>query len=92
MTYEVSLTPAAVKYLGKMQKKIARQLVRRLEGLADDPQPRGCVKLKTDKERYRIRSGDYRIIYEIRDKVLLVLVIRIDHRQSIYDKFKRSND
>lgn len=90
MKYEVELTPRASKYLHSLQKKIARQIVGRLEALADDPRPRGCEKIKSDRERYRIRSGNYRIIYEVRDNVLMVLVVRIDHRQSVYERHKRS--
>ena len=90
MKYEVSLTPRAAKYLHSLQKKFARQIIERLEALAGDPRPRGCVKIKSDGERYRIKSGNYRIIYEVRDNILLVLIVRIDHRQGVYDKLKRS--
>jgi mRNA interferase RelE/StbE len=51
--------------------------------LACDPRPEGCKLLKVEK-RYRIRVGDYRIVYEIRDEVLLVLVVRIAHRSDVY--------
>ena len=52
--------------------------------LADNPRPRGVEKLEGRENRYRIRVGDYRVIYEIHDEVLLVLVVRIGHRREVY--------
>ena len=91
MSYRVQLTPRAHKYLKSLQRKIARRIIVKLETLADNPRPHGCRKIKTGRERFRIRAGNYRIIYEVRDKVLLVLVVRIGHRQDIYDKHQRDS-
>ena len=90
MSYRVQLAPKAAKYLRGLPKKIARQIIAKLGSLAATPRPRGCEKIKTDRERFRIHAGNYRIIYEVQDDVLLVLVIRIDHRQSVYKRHKRS--
>ena len=90
MSYQVQLTPKAEKYLKSLPSKFARQLINKLEMLGITPRPRGCEKIKADKERFRIHSGNYRIIYEVHDNVLLVLVIRIDHRQGVYKRHKRS--
>jgi mRNA interferase RelE/StbE len=57
--------------------------VRRIESLAEDPRPPGCQKL-SGRERYRIRQGRYRIIYGIEDAELVVLVVKVDHRGSVY--------
>jgi mRNA interferase RelE/StbE len=51
--------------------------------LADDPRPRGCEKL-SGHERYRLRQGAYRIVYEVDDQVLVVLVVKIGHRRDVY--------
>ncbi|OGF98269.1 MAG: hypothetical protein A2Z86_09670 [Candidatus Glassbacteria bacterium GWA2_58_10] len=90
MSHKVELTPKAEKYLKSMPKKFARQIIGKLELLGENPRPRGCKKIKADKERFRIHSGNYRIIYEVHDDILLVLVIRIDHRQGVYKRHTRS--
>ena len=84
MKYSVKLSTKASKYLKKVPKKVAGQLIAKLESLGEEPRPHGCEKIKEDKGRYKISSGNYRIIYEIQDKNLLILVIRIGHRQDIY--------
>jgi mRNA interferase RelE/StbE len=55
-----------------------------IDSLADDPRPRGAVKLAGDQDFYRLRAGDYRIIYSITDEKLIVLVIAVGHRRDIY--------
>ena len=83
MSHKVELTPKAEKYLKSMPKKFARQIIGKLELLGENPRPRGCKKIKADKERFRIHSGNYRIIYEVHDDILLVLVIRIDVTEEV---------
>ena len=58
MSYQVQLTPKAEKYLKSLAEKYARQIIARLENLREEPRPRGCEKIKADKERYRIKSGN----------------------------------
>lgn len=55
-----------------------------LRALEDDPRSAGCVKLTGSTDLFRLRVGDYRIVYQIQDKVLVVLVIEIGHRREIY--------
>jgi mRNA interferase RelE/StbE len=57
-----------------------------IDGLAEEPRPDGVVKLKGEENAYRVRVGDYRIVYEVRDNVLLVLIVKIGHRREIYRK------
>ena len=64
------------------QADIARVLAR-IEALQDDPRPPGCEKL-SGLERYRIRQGVYRILYEIADEVLTVVVVKVGHRREVY--------
>jgi mRNA interferase RelE/StbE len=54
-----------------------------MEGLADDPRPNGSEKL-SGQERFRVRQGTYRIIYEIRDQELVVMVVKVGHRRDVY--------
>lgn len=82
--YSVQLSRKAAKQLDKIPDKIAFKLFEAIEGLAENPRLNGCKKLK-GRNGYRIRKGDYRIIYEIQDSVLLIDVIAIGHRREIYD-------
>lgn len=70
-----------MKNLPKIEQ---RRIVKRIEILAVEPRPFGAKKLSGEENLYRIRSGDYRIIYQIQDKILLVLVVKIGHRREVY--------
>ena len=82
--YKVELKPKAQKFIKAQSKKIQRQLIKRIEALADNPRPPNYKALHTKKSIYRIRSGDFRIIYQIKDKVLLVIVTRVANRKDAY--------
>jgi mRNA interferase RelE/StbE len=82
--YTVQLAPAAKRQLRKLDRSIQERVVRRLEKLEKDPRPPGVEKLEGDESTYRIRMGEYRIVYEIQDKVLVVLVLKVGHRREIY--------
>ena len=75
------LQPA--KQLRKFDREIYVRIRPVIDALANDPRPSGCTMLTVEK-RYRIRVGDFRIVYEIHDSKLVVLVIRIGHRSSVY--------
>lgn len=83
--YRVLIKPSARKELLAVPTKKDRQrLVRRIELLGDEPRPDGCQKLTAHGDRYRVRQGQYRIVYEIRDKELVVLVVKLGHRRDVY--------
>ena len=84
MTYRVEIRPAAVKALAALAKVDQRRIARQIDGLAKDPRPPGVEKLAGVEGLYRVRSGDYRIVYEIQDERVLVLVVRIGHRREVY--------
>ena len=84
MSYTVQLAPAARRQLRKLDRSIQERVVRRLEKLEKDPRPPGVEKMEGDESTYRIRLGEYRIMYEIRDKVLVVLVLKVGHRREVY--------
>ncbi|VAX37883.1 mRNA interferase RelE [hydrothermal vent metagenome] len=86
MAYTVELTRKADKQLQKLPEETQRRIVRALEELEDDPRPHGSAKLKGEENLYRIRMGDYRIIYSIEDNKLIVIVVRVGHRRDIYNK------
>ena len=82
--YRVLIKPSARKELLAIPTKKDRQrLVRRIELLGADPRPAGCQKLTGGGDRYRVRQGLYRIIYEIRDTELVVLVVKLGHRRDV---------
>jgi mRNA interferase RelE/StbE len=83
--YEVLLSKAARKAIDKLPLKTANTILAHITSLSENPRPTGCKKLKGYAEAWRIRSGDYRIIYEIEDKILKILVIAVGHRKDVYD-------
>ena len=84
MAYRVEVKPQAEKALARIPNPHRRRIARAIDALARKPRPAGCVKLTGADNAYRIRVGDYRILYEIVDRVLIVYVIRIGHRREIY--------
>ena len=84
MAYHVVIHHAPERALDRLPSQIAARIERRIDALADDPRPPGCKKL-TAVDAWRIRVGDYRVIYQIYDDRLIVLVVRIGHRREVYD-------
>ena len=83
--YKVLLTEEAEAFLLRQVPKIRRQLFGKIEALAVHPYPSGCKRLQaTCGDLYRIRSGDFRIIYQVHRDRLLVLVVRVGTRQEVY--------
>ena len=85
-SYRVLLTSSAERELKKLPANIVARIISRLESLAYDPRPAGCKKLQGGDREWRIRVGDYRVIYTISDKKFLVEVTRIRHRSEVYDR------
>ena len=83
MPYRIDYAPAAAKQFRKFDREIYVRIRPVIDALADNPRPSGCTVLTVEK-RYRIRVGDFRIVYEIHDSRLLVLVVRIGHRGNVY--------
>lgn len=83
--YKVLIKPSAVGELEKVPRKKDRQrLVERISSLAADPRPAGCETLSGRADKYRIRQGDYRILYMINDAESTVVVVKIGHRKDVY--------
>ena len=83
-SYRVDFSRSAAKELRKIDKQWIPRIVEAAEALGADPRPNGCRKLVGADHTYRIRVGDYRIIYDIQDNVLVVLVVRVRHRGDAY--------
>lgn len=82
--YNLVISKTAQKQLDKLTDNIANPLLDAIRNLAYDPRPYGCKKLK-GRDGYRIRKGDYRIIYDVYDNTLTIEVIALGHRKDIYD-------
>jgi len=81
--YKITIKKSAAKELQDIPKKDLRKIVKRIQSLALNPRPTGSQKLSA-RQQYRIRQGDYRIVYSIDDKELLVDIVKIGHRREIY--------
>jgi len=82
-SYKVLIRKSAAGELGRIPKKDLGRMVEKIRSLSDQPRPHGIEKL-SGQERYRIRQGDYRIIYAIDDAGLMVEIYKIGHRSEIY--------
>lgn len=82
--YSVEWDTRALKELRALEKKDRKKILVRVARLATTPRPAGCKKLHDTESLYRIRSGDFRVIYQIRDSALLVLVVRVGNRRDVY--------
>lgn len=86
MTYEVTLTPAAARQLRKLDPPVRRRIQAAIDLLADDPRPPAATRLVGGEGEWRVRTGSYRIIYQINEDKLLVLVLNLGHRRDVYQR------
>ena len=81
MKYQLEIRRAAEKQYEKLPQRVQIQIARTILLLKENPYPQHCKKLQSSMGLYRLRVGDYRIVYEIHEKVLLIVVIRSGHRR-----------
>ena len=81
--YKIEIKKTAAKEIKKLPAKNINRVIKILDGLAGNPRPEGCLKL-SGEEKYRIRFGVYRVLYEIQDNLLLVIVVKVAHRKDVY--------
>jgi len=86
MTYQVVLSPSATRQLRKFDPDVRRRIQAVLELLAENPRPPAATRLVGGAGEWRVRTGDYRVIYEIHEGQLLVLVLRMGHRREVYER------
>ena len=84
MSYTIEFRPAALRELKALPREILQRISRKIDSLADNPRPPGVEKLSGSEDSYRVRVGDYRIVYLIEDRALLICVVRIGHRKNVY--------
>lgn len=85
MAYTVEFLKTAVEELGDLPQNAQRQILKRIESLKDDPHPAGVKRLKSPEKFLRLRVGDYRVIYLVEGKLLVVLVVKVGDRRDVYD-------
>lgn len=81
--YRLRIKRSAAKELEALPSKDRRRIVGRIQSLASDPRPHGCEKL-SGEDKYRIRQGDYRVLYAVQDADATVIVVKIAHRRDAY--------
>ncbi|WP_106505648.1 type II toxin-antitoxin system RelE family toxin [Brachybacterium timonense] len=86
MTYTVEFTTAAARQVRKLPRAERGKVVDAIAQLEEDPRPHGARKLVGEKTAWRIRVGDYRVIYDVFDQELLVTVVRAAHRREAYER------
>jgi mRNA interferase RelE/StbE len=84
MKYRIEFSPTAERQFKKLPKEAQARLKHRIDILAENPFPRGVKKLSAEEDLYRLRIGDYRIIYQAQGKALLILILKLGHRKNVY--------
>ena len=84
MPYAVTLSPHAQRQLHTFDKQLPDRLLLRIGKLKDEPRPSGTKKLTGEEKAYRIRVGDYRILYDVDDQTRTVVINKIGHRRDVY--------
>ena len=83
MSYSVGILRSAQKNLSKINRQDQNRIISAIEALTDTPRPHGCKKL-SGRPAWRIRIGSYRVIYEIQDERLIIMIVHIGHRKEVY--------
>ena len=82
--YKIEIRISAVKEIKKLPARDLKKILTTISSLAENPRPNGCVKLSID-DKYRISVGVYKILYEIKDKLLIIIVVKTAHRKDVYN-------
>lgn len=90
MNYRIVFTPESFSQLAALPQNAQRQIKKKIDLLHSNPRPKQSKQLEKNKHLYRLRSGDYRIIYQIEDDLLLILLVRIGHRKEAYRRLPKS--
>jgi mRNA interferase RelE/StbE len=87
VSYTIEFSPRAARQFKDLPKQVQVRLRTRIDALSENPRPRGVEKLKGEDDLYRVRVGDYRVIYQVKDKALIVLIVKIGDRKEVYKRF-----
>ena len=86
MSYTVEFLPSAQRELAALPKDVQRRIANRIDSLREDPRPPGVKQLQGVERLYRLRVGDYRVIYSIEGRRLVIVVVKVGHRREVYRK------
>ena len=81
VTYRIEITRRAQKQIARLDRTVADRIVKKVDSLAKNPRPRGATSVRGEKDVYRIRVGQYRIVYVVKDDILVVVIIRVGPRE-----------
>jgi mRNA interferase RelE/StbE len=81
--YKIDIKDSAIKEIKKLPSKDIKKILGKISALGNQPRPQNCIKLSAD-DKYRIRIGVYRILYEIKDNLLAVIIVKVGHRKDVY--------
>ena len=84
MSFRIELTKSAAKILKAIPRKDQKRIAKKIESLAESPANPSKTKMKRNNPFHRVRVGDYRIIYEIQNDILLILILKLGHRKEVY--------
>lgn len=84
MEYAIRFRPSALREFQKLPRDVQKRIAPHIDALADSPRPAGAKRLKAEFNRWRTRVGSYRVVYEVNDGLLVVLVVGVAHRRQIY--------
>jgi mRNA interferase RelE/StbE len=84
-SYSLAFKKSVARDLRSIPNKDVKRILKRINSLRDDPRAEGCVKL-SNQEKYRVRQGSYRIVYQIQDTELVILVVKVAHRGQVYQR------
>jgi mRNA interferase RelE/StbE len=84
VTYRIEFAPLARRQIKKLPREVQKRIIDRVEELAINPRPAGVKKLVSGENLFRVRVGEYRAIYQIRDRELIVVIVKVGHRREIY--------
>jgi mRNA interferase RelE/StbE len=84
VAYTIQFKPLALRQLEKLPREAQKRLAAKIETLRDDPFPSGCRKMEGVADAWRVRVGDYRVVYQVHHGILVVLVLTVGHRKDVY--------
>jgi len=84
MPYSIEITSSALKSLGSLPREVQVRIRRAIDRLAEKPFPANIKKMEGEEHTYRLRIGDYRVVYEIHGRRLVILILRVGHRKDVY--------
>jgi mRNA interferase RelE/StbE len=82
--YKIEIKKSAQKELKNLPDKALKKVIEKIGSLVANPRPAGCKKLSGD-EKYRIRIGNYRVLYSIEDEILVIFIVKVGHRKDVYE-------